>query len=203
MTRRILYGASGSGHSYKVALALAFIGLDHEYRAVDLTVPRPERALDFRQASRFGEVPVLVVDEQALVQSNAILLHLARTTGQLIGDEGWERLEQWLFWEANRIGLSVPNLRFALRFEPDTPPDVLAWLEARARRDLDGLDAALDLGKPFLTGGRASIADLSCCGYLYWAHEAGLHLAAWPAVQAWLGRISEIPGWRAPDAMLG
>src|SRR3990167_4491202 len=142
MTRRILYGAPGSGHSYKVVLALTFLGLDHEYRAVDLSVPRAHRPVDFRKASRFGEVPVLVEDA-ALVQSNAILLHLARTTGRLIGDEGWERLEQWLFWEANRIGLSVPNLRFALRFEPDTPPDVLAWLGARARRDLDGLEAAL------------------------------------------------------------
>lgn len=202
MTQRILYGAPGSGHSYKVALALTFLGLDHEYRAVDLAVPRAQRPADFRQASRFGEVPVLV-EGAALVQSNAILLHLARTTGRLIGDEGWERLEQWLFWEANRIGLSVPNLRFALRFEPDTPLDVLAWLEARARRDLDGLDAALDMGKPFLTGAQASIADLSCCAYLYWANEAGLDMAGWPAVEAWLGRISEIPGWHLPEAMLG
>jgi glutathione S-transferase len=36
--------------------------LSHEYRWVDVFAPRKQRAADFRAASPYGEVPVLVVD---------------------------------------------------------------------------------------------------------------------------------------------
>lgn len=197
----ILYGNKQSGHSYKVALALALLGLPHEYRAVDLMVPRPERPAGFRAVSRFGEVPVLVVEGRPpLVQSNAILLHLARTTGRLGGDDP-DGIAQWLFWESNRVGLSVPNLRLARKFMPDTPPEVVAWLEGRAVGDLDRLDLEL-ADKPFLMGDTVTVADLSCCGYLFWLDQAGLDAARWPAMAAWLDRVRTVPGWKHPYELL-
>src|SRR3546814_10417887 len=84
----ILYGNKESGHSYKVALALALLGVEHAYRAVDLTVPRPDRPAEFQAVSRFGEVPLLVLVAEGrtpLAQSNAILLHMARTPGTIGG----------------------------------------------------------------------------------------------------------------------
>lgn len=106
-----LYGSLQSGHSYKVRMALLLWNLPHDYRSIDLSVPAAERDPEWRRASRFGEVPVLICSGRALCQSNAILLHLARTHGIL----GWERdpelVGEWLFWEANRIGLSLPNYR--------------------------------------------------------------------------------------------
>ncbi|MBL0402417.1 glutathione S-transferase N-terminal domain-containing protein [Microvirga aerilata] len=86
MSKLVLYGNRESGHSYKVKLALTLLGLEHEYRSVDLTVERANRPRDFREVSRYGEVPVLVTDGEPLVQSDAILMHLARTTGRLRGE---------------------------------------------------------------------------------------------------------------------
>lgn len=197
----ILYGNRESGHSYKAALALALLGLPHEYRAVDLGVPRPDRPAEFRAVSRFGEVPVLVAEGRPpLVQSNAILLHLARSTGRLGGDDP-DGIAEWLFWESNRIGLSVPNLRLARRFMPGTPADVVAWLEDRAVTDLDRLDLEM-AGKPFLLGRAVTVADVSCCGYLFWLDQAGLDVARWPRVAAWLDRIRALPGWKHPYELL-
>jgi glutathione S-transferase len=152
--------------------------------------------------SRFGEVPVLVADGNAIVQSNAILVHLMRATGRLAGGEGTDRIVEWLFWEANRIGFSLPNLRLARHFGGDASPDVVDWLECRVRTDLDRLDTEFAKGKPFLTGESVSIADLSCSGYLYWADQAGIDVAAWRNVEGWLGRIRALDGWRAPHALL-
>ncbi len=79
MTLPILYGNRESGHSYKVKLALTLLGIDHEYREVDVVnQSREQRRPDFRAASPYGEVPVLVEDRVVLAQSNAILLHLAK-----------------------------------------------------------------------------------------------------------------------------
>jgi glutathione S-transferase len=202
MPNLTLYGNRESGHSFKVRLALTLLELPHEYRPIDLRIERGARPADFREVSRFGEVPVLVVNGEPLVQSNAILMHLARTTGRLRGEGDPDRAAEWLFWEANRIGFSVPNLRFARKFAPGTPAGAIAWIEARAVADLDRLDLELSAGKPFLLGSSISVADIACCSYLFWADQAGLDLARWPNVSGWLDRIRAEPGWRHPYELM-
>ena len=198
-----LYGNRDSGHSYKVRLFLVLAAIAHDYVALDLDVPRAERPEPFRSASRFGEVPLLVGDGAVLCQSDAILIHLAERCGSFGAADaaGWDEIRQWLFWEANRIGFSVPNLRFARRFVPDTPAAVRDWLEARARADLGRLDQEL-ARRPFLAGPTPTIADIACAGYLWWLDEAGLTVAGWPAVEAWLNRLAALPGWVHPSTLM-
>ena len=197
----VLFGNRESGHSYKVKLALTLLGLPHEYRDVDLQVPHAHRRADFREHSRFGEVPILVHDGVALAQSDAILLHLARTTRRLGGDLDPDLLTQWLFWEANRIGFSVPNLRAVLTYARETPTPVADWLRARVHADLARLDDELG-SKPYLLGLDTSVVDIACCAYLFWPDQAGLDLAGWPNVGGWLDRIRALPGWSAPYELL-
>ncbi|WP_134499544.1 glutathione S-transferase family protein [Microvirga pakistanensis] len=203
MPRLVLYGNRESGYSYKVKLALTLLGLEHEYRPVDLTIARNHRPPEFREVSRYGEVPVLVTDGEALVQSNAILMHLARTTGQLRGECDPDRTVEWLFWEANRITFSISNLRFARYFTNDTSPDVIAWLESRARADLDRLDEEFRTKDAFLLGSTISVADIACCSYLFWPEQTGIDYSAWRNVRAWLDRIRAVPGWAPPYGLLG
>jgi glutathione S-transferase len=195
----ILYGNRESGHSYKVRLMLTLTHTPHEYRPIDIQLPRDQRPAEFRQVSKYGEVPVLIDRGQTYVQSNAILLHLAQRTGKFYGRDAvdHDQVREWLFWEANRIGISVPNLRFALRWLPDTKPEVLDWLRARALADLDRMNSEFAERK-FLLGERPTVADIACCGYLHWPDQAGIDLAAWPHVQRWLGDISALPGWKHP-----
>ena len=200
----ILYLHRESGHSYKVALALTLAGVAFERRAVDLNLPRDARPDDFRRASLFGEVPTFVDDDGlAITQSNAILDYVARRHGVLDGATSAQktRVREWLAWEANRIAMSFPHLRFSRRFTP--AGDVLEgyWNE-RMQADLDRLDEALTTS-PFLVGTAPTIADVSCCGYLFWADQAGVDLAAWPRVDEWLSRIRSLPRWQAPYDLLG
>jgi len=198
MSLPILYGNRESGHSYKAKLALTLLGFDHEYREVDVvTQPREQRRADFRAVSPYGEVPVFVENRVALAQSNAILLHLAKRTGRLGGELDQDQLTQWLFWEANRIGISVPNLRHIVKWAPETPEPVQAWLRARAVADLDHLSRQLAT-RAFILGSHVTVVDVSCCAYLFWADQTRIDLSDWPHVVAWLNRISALPGWRAP-----
>ena len=194
----LLYGSTDSGHSYKVRLFLLLAGVPHRYEWVDLAMRREDRPENFRAASRFGEVPVLVDGDRVFCQSNAILMQLARETGRLAGAQGeWQDVVEWLSWEANRVGFSVPNLRFARRWAPQ-PPQVLAYLNNRAATDLATLDSFL-AQRRFLVGSGPSIADLSCSAYLYWLDEAGLSLAPIPNVARWLDDLRALPSWRHPD----
>ena len=197
-SRPVLWCHRESGHSYKVALALALIGVDCELRPVDLNLPRDQRPHGFQSASRFGEVPALEIGGLAVVQSNVILDVLARRYGRLDGaDLGSQvRVREWLAWEANRLAMSFPHLRYSRCF---TRADAAleAWWKQRMHADFDRLDAELS-GRPFLVGDSPTIADVSCCGYLWWTNQADVDLAPWPSIQAWLERIASLPGWRAP-----
>lgn len=195
-----LYGNRESGHTYKVRLMLAVAGIPHRFEEVDiLNLPREARPEPFRSLAKYGEVPLLVHDGQAYVQSNAILLHLARRTGAFGGesDARLARVTEWLFWEANRIGFSLPNLRFHLRFIGGDPA-VIAMLRERYEADVARLDAELADGRAFILGDTPTVADFSLCGYLYLADQAQVQVPQ--HVQGWLDRIAALPGWRHPYA---
>lgn len=196
MPDHVLYGHPDSGHSYKVRLALTLLGVEHQYRHVEVFAPRDERRADWRAVSRFGEIPVLVTDGRPIVQSDAILLHLAREHHTLGWDVDPDALTSWMFWEANRIGISLPNLRFAIRFEP-VDDGLMRWLRQRLDDDLGRLDREL-AGTPYLMGEAISAADIACCGYLFFADQIALDLTPWPNVEGWLGRIRALPGWAHP-----
>lgn len=198
----VVFGSEVSGHSYKVCLYLALHGVAYRYRHVDIFADPARRGAAFAAAARFGEVPVLQHQGANLCQSNAILSYLDRVVaGRDCPALERQRIEEWLYWEMSRLSLGVANLRFIRRFAPDTDAGVAAHYEQRALSALGTLDQALT-GRAFLVGEAPDIADISCCGYLYWAHEAGIELADYPHVAAWLDRIAERPGWRHPDVLL-
>jgi glutathione S-transferase len=193
-----LYGAVQSGHSYKVRLFLLLCGADHGYTAIDLTTPRDERPEPFRSLAPHGEVPLLVADGRVIAQSNAILLDLARQLRRYGGrDEAeWTAITAWLFWEANRIGRSYPNLRWYRRFDTSGDPGLVRWFHETAEADLDRLERAL-AHQPFLLG-ELTIADISCAGYLLYGDDVGLAMERWPHVLAWLERLRALPGFQPP-----
>jgi glutathione S-transferase len=199
----ILYGHPESGHTYKVALTLELAGIRYNYRWVDVFKPRGQRSADFQAASRHGEIPVLVDDDEPLVQSNAILLHLAGKH-RTLGGENAQRLEQsreWLFWEANRIGFSLPNLRHYLRFDQaSAPPEVLDWLRARLQLDLQRLEMELASGL-WLIGFGPSIVDIACFAYLCY-DDIELDLRAFPRLREWMKRMRALPCWQNPHVLM-
>ena len=197
-----LYGNRESGHTYKVALTLSVAGIAYDYHEIDLDLPRQVSPEPFRSLAKYGEVPLLVHDGVVFVQSNAILLHLADHTGGY-GAETRERLDrvrEWLFWEANRIGFSLANLRYALRFGDTTHPAVIDMLRTRCEADLARLAFELADGRTFVLGDAVTVADFSIAGYMWWPEQAKVELPE--AVQAWLARIAALPGWRHPYEML-
>ena len=201
--RTILYCNHESGHSYKVALALALMGVPFEQRPVDLNLPRGQRSAEFRAASLFGEVPTLIdEDGLAICQSNAILDHLARRHRKLDGATPavQTRVREWLAWEANRLAMSFPHLRFSRRFTR-ADPLLEAWWTQRMQADFECLDGHLR-DRAFLVGDAVTIADVSCCGYLFWTDQADVDLRPWPAIVVWLERIRSQPRWQAPYDLL-
>ena len=199
----LLYGSTNSGHSYKPRLLMLMSDVPHAYEHVEIFIPLSERQEEFQKVARFGEVPVLIDGDQVLVQSNAILLHLAKKH-KIFGahdNAGWDEITSWLFWEANRIGRSYPNLRYSLKFDKTADKGVVAWFQKTATEDLDRLNKELE-NKDFLLG-EMTIADISCAAYLLYQDVDTIKTEDWPNVEKWLDRIRSTSGWQHPlDVMV-
>jgi glutathione S-transferase len=185
-----------------VRLFLKLTDTPHSYDTISLSQARNDRPENFRKNARFDEVPLLMIDDQPYVQSNAILLHLSEMLNVLGGGSEKPRVVEWLMWEQSRLGFSLPNLRFERKFKTNSDPNVLTWLEARLRDDLDVLEDHLKNGTNFIVGNAPSIVDCALAGYLYWLDDAGLEIAQWPTIEAWLQRLSELKGWEHPNTLM-
>ena len=198
MADLLFYGHPDSGHACKVALALALAGLPHRTVRIDMWAPRDTRPSAFLAANPIGEVPALVIDGEPYVQSGAILLELASRFGVLGGEThaGVKRARELLMWEANRIGMCLPQLRAAQHFhEAGYPPGALDWLEMRYAADAVRFGQYLG-DAPFFHGDAPGIGDCAIWGYVQWLPDAGVEPT--PAMAGWIARMRALPAMRAP-----
>lgn len=196
----ILYGHPDSGHACKVALALGLAGIAWRPARVDIWADPATRPTDFLAASPFAEVPLLLLGGEALTQSGAILLEIARRTGRLGGESvrGTRRGAELLMWEANRIGMCLPQLIEARRVAgAGFPPGAVDWLAGRYAVDRPRFDRLLG-AEPFFHGAAPGIGDCAIWGYVQWVEKAGMTPSA--AMEEWRGRMRDLPEMRAPEA---
>ncbi|NLB13341.1 MAG: glutathione S-transferase family protein [Gammaproteobacteria bacterium] len=194
----VLYASPLSGYAYKAALLLLLLGMPYQLRLVDLSLPREQRPAEFRALARFGEVPVLLIDGQAICQSNVICEYLSRRQSALQEGDESQRLavREWLYWEAERIGLNLAHFCAARQFSSH-PPAVADWYQARAGKDLEHLAGVL-ARRPFLVGEHATIADIACHAWLPYAQALGLFTQLPAPLQEWTSRITALPGYASP-----
>lgn len=195
-----LFGHQDSGHACKIALALSLAGLTHRTTWIDIWAKPEERPASFRRASPFAEVPLLLIDGQAFTQSGAILLEIATRFTCLGGEttEGLRRGRELLMWEANRIGMCVPQLKEAKRVKGEGFPDgALEWLRGRYQADCTNFGVLLG-DAPFFHGDAPGIGDCAIWGYTQWLPEAGLEPSE--IMRSWLARMRTLPAMKSPAA---
>ena len=196
MAHRRLYDYPRSGNCYKVRLLLALLGLDYQRVPVDIAAGEAQDPAYLALNPR-GQVPLLAdVDGTRVRDSMAILVYLARR----YGDAGWlptesvgeARVMEWLAVAGDELLYGLARARQArLRGRPFD----LEQCQAEGRAGLDTLETRL-AGAEWLVGEAATIADIACYPYVALADEAGLSLAPYPGIRAWLRRVEGLPGWR-------
>lgn len=193
-----------SGNCYKAALALELSGLEWEPVFVDF-FNGATRSAEYRaELNEMGEAPVLETGDAKLAQSGAIQEWVADRVGKFGGTDRYEVL-RWQFWDNHKLSSYAGMTRFLMNFMPadKRPKDVIAFMQGRLKSAYQVLDAHL-ADRDWIVGDGPTNADLSCCGYLYYPEPFGFDRSDWPGIDAWLTRISGLPGWKHPyDLMPG
>ncbi|MGB5558195.1 MAG: glutathione S-transferase family protein [Paracoccaceae bacterium] len=201
-----LYCFGESGNAYKAALTLELSGLEWEPVYVDF-FNGETRTPEFRALNEMGEVPVMIDADTKLTQSGVMQDYVSSKSGKLGGQSADERREilRWMFWDNHKMSSQAGPLRFMMNFIPEEkrPPEVITWLQGRLKAALTVLNTALE-GKDWLVNDRITLADIACCGYLFYPEPFGFERKDYPNIDTWLTRISETPGWKPPyDLMPG
>ncbi len=189
-----LYDAELSGNAYKIRLMLALAGIECERVKVNMAGGET-RTEPFLARNPRGQIPVLEDGEVTVVDSQAILVYLARRHAE----PGWLPLDaaplaevmKWLAVSENELLFGLARARAVKVF--GRPWD-LEQSVAYGKAGLGVMDGHL-AARQWLATERVTIADVACYPYVAVAHEGEIYLAPYPSVRAWCGRIEALPGY--------
>ena len=190
-----------SGNAYKAALPMELAGLDWRPVFVDFFHGATRSEAYRRDLNAMGEAPVMVDGDVILTQSGIIQQYIVEKTARFGGadtDEAREVL-RWQFWDNHKLSGQAGTVRFLMNFVPEEkrPQPVIEFMQARLRAAYKVLDAHL-AGRDWIVGRDVTVADFSCCSYLYYPEPFGFDRADWPEIDRWLGNIQSLDGWKHP-----
>jgi len=193
----ILHGYTGSGNCYKPALAMRQLGIAYQWCEVDI-LKGESRTPAFLAKNANGRIPLLEPEPgRYLAESNAMLCWLAEGTPLLPADR-WARAKvlEWLFFEQYSHEPYIATVRYWVAIEKSAEAN-RARIAERMPRGYAALSVMeTQLAKtPYLAGEDYTIADIALYAYTHVADEGGFDLTGYPAVQAWLVRITATPGF--------
>jgi glutathione S-transferase len=192
-----VYGDYNSGNCYKIKLMLNLLGAEYEWVPVDILKGETETEA-FLAKNPNGKIPVLELEDgTCLWESNAILNFLAEGTPYLLTEPRLRtQMLQWQFFEQYSHEPTLAVARF-IQFYLGLPEERLEEyhsLHRRGNKALKVMEQQLQR-TPFLVGDNFSIADIALYAYTHVAHEGGFDLAQFPAIQQWLVRVKQQPGY--------
>lgn len=202
-----LYHNPLSPNVRRVRLTAAVLGITLEEKLLDFSKGE-HKSPEFLALNPNGAVPTLVDGEFALSESRAIMQYLASKkpeSGLLPKDEmARADVTRWQFWDASHFSPQCATLAFERILKKMMglgEPNEAKITEALAnfRRFGAVLDARLK-GKQYLVGNALTLADLTVASSLMYAKQADVPVAEFPNVEAWLGRITALDGWKQTGA---
>jgi glutathione S-transferase len=178
-------------------MALMEAGIEARYHLIHLlTKKRIEDDADFRAISPKGAVPVLILENgDRLTESAAVLQYIAdlRPKAGLAPSPGHPdryHLQEWLSFTGAEIHKAFLFPTFWYKDDAS-----LAKPRARIGQTLSTPAAHL-ADREFLVGDRFTVADAHLAWALLLLRPAGVDIAQWPSLSAYLDRMQARPAVR-------
>ncbi len=175
-------------------IALLEAGIAAQYRLAHIWTKRlVDDGSDFRDVAPKGAVPVLVLENgERLTESAAVLQYIAdlRPEARLAprpGELDRYRLQEWLSFVGAEIHKAFLFPTFWYKDEGS-----LAKPRARIIKTLS-VPAAHLAGREFLVGDAFTVADAHLTWTLLLLRPAGVDIAQWPSLAAYLERMQARP----------
>jgi glutathione S-transferase len=192
-----LYNSQLSGNCWKARQVLALRRIEYERVEVDVfdRSNRPEVLGGKNPALR---VPTLELDDgRFLAESNAILWYFGDGSPFVPADPlERARVLQWMFFEQYEVEPAIAVARFMITLlgEREKYADELESKWRAGNKALAAVEGHLE-GRDWLVADSFTIADISVYAYTHLAEDGDFDLGRYPQVQAWIERVSAVPGY--------
>lgn len=204
-----LYGFWRSSCSWRVRIALAYKGIEHEHRPVHLTQGGGEQFRDgYREVNPMRQVPVLEYEEGGVTrrvsQSMAILelLEELHPRPPLLPPDPYLRARARQLAEIVNSGIQpFQNLSVQKLIKDELGGDDVAFTRRFIERGLIAFQAsAAEVSGRFSVGDEVSLADVLLAPQLYQARRFGVDLAGLPALTRIEDACMALPAFQSAHA---
>lgn len=192
-------------NGWKISIALEEMNLPYRLNLIDIGAGdqfKPE----FLEISPNNRMPGIIDPDGpegapiSIFESGAILLYLARKTGQFYGRAERDRIavEQWLMWQMGGLGPMAGQAHHFLKYAPTMdPPNDLPYAKDRYRNETARLYGVLDrqlATHEYIAGDFYSIADMAVWGWASLWEDQQQTLDDKPHMTRWLEIMAARPG---------
>lgn len=176
----------------KAAIALEELGLDYTVTPINLS-EREQKRDWFLEVNPNGRIPAIIDHDNesfAVFESGAILVYLARKTGQLmpLDPKGESLVMQWLMFQMGGIGPMMGQANVFYRYAEDKIPFAIERYQREARRLFEVLDKRL--GHSEYLAGDYSIADIANWSWVKSYEWSGIDINGLNHLKRWLDTIA-------------
>ena len=186
-----IYGHFFSAPANQVRLTASALGVDHEYRHVDLGQGE-QKTPAYLAVNPFGRVPALEDDGLTIGESGAISRYLACKNGDcsMYPNDAKKRAEidQWMDVAAHHVRTNMAKVLFNKMFAPmfDLPVDEKSMADGQEALDanMPPIDAALSK-TDFIAGDTLSIADTAMLAAMEPFETIGYDISSYTNIKRW------------------
>jgi len=187
--------SANTPNGVKVTIALEEMGEPYDLHVLSLS-EKDQKQPNFLKINPNGRIP-------AIIDNGAILLYLAEKYGKLLPSNPQDRIDAiaWAFFQTGGIGPIMGQAGFFKKNFPEFA-DGFDRFNSESHRLVSVMDGVLK-HKKYLAGDDISIADIMNYGWLDRApNYFGFDVSPYPAVLAWLDRMSSRDGVKKGMAAL-
>ncbi|WP_299598243.1 glutathione S-transferase family protein [uncultured Tateyamaria sp.] len=191
-----LYTHPLSGHAHRATAMLSLLNVAHDVVIMDLQSGAHKQP-DYLKISPLGQVPALVDGDVILRDSTSILTYLAM---KYDADRTWlptdpvtaALIQEWLATSVKEVFEGPCGARISKFF--GVPIDYDGAVQKTNSLMKTMFEPRL-AQHDWLVGDAPTIADVANYGYIAAVEEAGVSLADYPNVKAWLARLEALEGF--------
>jgi glutathione S-transferase len=198
-----LYMTPLSPNVRRVRITAAVLGIDLQEIILDFAKGEHKQP-EYLRLNPNGAVPTLVDGDFVLTESRSIMQYLVLKkpeSGLIPGDEQARAdAVRWQFWDAAHFSPQLGTLTFERIIKPmlglgEPRQDKIDEASTNLRRFGAVLDARL-ANREYVVGNALTIADLTIACSLMYAKRTDAPLEAFPHLQSWFSRISDMAAWK-------
>jgi len=175
-------------------IVLRELGLLFNLEKVDTKTHQTADGTDFYQINPKGYVPVLKLDDGALLTEGVAIVqyladtHAAKGLAPQAGTLERARLQEHLNYIASEL-----HKGFGPLFHPGGAPESKEAAKAEIAHRLDHIEQVLSDGRNYLLGDSFSVADVYLFVVAGWTKAVGMGTDKWPRLTAFLERVGQRP----------